>query len=64
MNRKKENVLRYESPSVLSVHPVCTERGILQTSVVENIEAVETIGHEVHNYDFSPGQNTFNHEWQ
>ena len=44
------------------------EKGILQESIVEFIESVETTGHEVANYDWSKtdsnGENMFNHNWR
>ena len=58
----------FESPRILSTLPVRIEEGILQTSVVESIQAAETTGHEVANFDWSQtdsnGENIFNHNWQ
>ena len=53
---------QYETPQVLARVPFELEGAILSASVVEMIEAVETIGHEVENYDFSEPQ--FNHTWE
>ena len=58
----------FDAPRVLSVFPVRMEKGILQESIVEFIESVETTGHEVANYDWSQtdsnGENMFNHNWR
>lgn len=53
----------YQSPCILSRTSVETEQGILSGSVMENIEVVETTGHEVQNVDWSDPAQNFNHEW-
>ena len=65
---KKLKKEQFESPRILSVSPVRLEKGILQGSIVESIQATETTGHEVANYDWSltdpNGENVFNHNWR
>ena len=54
----------YLSPYVLSCVRLNTEQDILSSSVVKNIELVETTGHEVQNViDWSDPNNNFNDFW-
>ena len=53
---------KYEAPQILARVPVEMEGSILSASVVDSIEYVETIGHEVDEVDFSESQ--FNHTWE
>ena len=59
---KNSHSAKYEAPQILARVPFETEGSILTASVVEYIEAVETIGHEVDEIDFSESQ--FNHTWE
>ena len=58
----------FESPRVLSRIDVEMESNILAASVA-NTMTVETTGHEVKNYDwspspFDPSHSPFNHTWE
>ena len=59
---KNSHSAKYEAPQILARVPFEMEGSILTASVVEYIEAVETIGHEVDEVDFSESQ--FNHTWE
>lgn len=53
----------YLAPSVLRKVALWLEEGILTASVVNKIEAVESKGQDVVQYDFNTGS-TFNHTWE
>ena len=59
---KNSHPALYETPQVRARVPLEPDGAILSTSVVEFIQAVETTGHDVENYDFSEPQ--FNHTWE
>ncbi len=51
----------YESPAVIRQAYLSREAVMLQASVVDQIEAIETMGQDVEEKDFSGS--TFNHTW-
>lgn len=58
----------YVSPRIIRTIPVVPEGSILTASIHERM-TVETTGHEVKNYDwspspFDPSQSPFNHTWE
>ena len=59
---KNSHSASYDAPQILARVPVEMEGAILSASVVDSIEYVETIGHEVDEIDFSESQ--FNHTWE
>ena len=59
MKQKKQ----FTRPAILQELSLLPETPILAGSVVDNTTILST-GQTVENYDFSPEQSDFNHEWE
>ena len=59
MKQKKQ----FTRPAVLQELSLLPDTPILAGSVVDNTTILST-GQTVENYDFSPEQSDFNHEWE
>lgn len=59
MKQKKQ----FTRPAVLQELSLLPDSPILAGSVVDNTTILST-GQTVENYDFSPEQSDFNHEWE
>ncbi len=59
MKQKKQ----FTRPAILQEFSLLPDTPILAGSVVDNTTIVST-GQTVENYDFSPEQSDFNHDWE